>query len=101
MEHQSTTQSGGGHRSQLLKPPNLNLDTDGSDADGLSTTQKDGRSGPRSHSAAAPSLFHKVKDTRSILSLLVSESQIFGGTQGGEILVRPLLELSQSLLICQ
>ena len=34
-----------------------------------------------------PVLFHKVKDKRSILALIVSESRIFAGTQGGEIIV--------------
>ena len=34
-----------------------------------------------------PALFHKVKDKKSILALVVSNSQIYAGTQGGEILV--------------
>jgi di- and tripeptidase len=34
-----------------------------------------------------PTLFHKVKDQRSILALLVSDSRIFAGTQCGDILV--------------
>lgn len=36
---------------------------------------------------AMPVLFHKVKDKRSILALVVSKSRIFAGTQGGEIIV--------------
>ena len=34
-----------------------------------------------------PALFHKVKNQRSILALVVSNSKIYAGTQGGEILV--------------
>ena len=38
-------------------------------------------------SSTQPVLFHKVNNQRSILALLVSESQIFAGTQGGDLLV--------------
>ncbi|KAL8776466.1 MAG: hypothetical protein Q9213_008262 [Squamulea squamosa] len=43
----------------------------------------------RSDSAArdSPTLFHKVKNERSILALAVSEARLFAGTQSGEILV--------------
>ena len=34
-----------------------------------------------------PALFHKVKNQRSILALVVSDSKIYAGTQGGELLV--------------
>ncbi|KAL9604663.1 MAG: hypothetical protein Q9219_000383 [cf. Caloplaca sp. 3 TL-2023] len=34
-----------------------------------------------------PTLFHKVKNERSILALAVSDSRLFAGTQSGEILV--------------
>ena len=34
-----------------------------------------------------PILFHKVKNQKSILALVVSDSKIYAGTQGGEILV--------------
>lgn len=34
-----------------------------------------------------PTLFHKVKNQKSILALLVSESKIFAGTQCGDLLV--------------
>jgi len=36
-----------------------------------------------------PTLFHRVKNQRSILALVVSDQRIYAGTQGGEILVRP------------
>ncbi|KAI9811531.1 MAG: hypothetical protein M1832_000874 [Thelocarpon impressellum] len=35
----------------------------------------------------SPTLFHRVQHNRSILSLAVSDSCLFAGTQGGEILV--------------
>ena len=34
-----------------------------------------------------PKLFHKVKNQRSILALVISDSKIYAGTQGGQILV--------------
>ncbi|KAI9878928.1 MAG: hypothetical protein M1830_010112 [Pleopsidium flavum] len=34
-----------------------------------------------------PSLFHRVKNKRSILALVVSDQRIYAGTQGGDILV--------------
>ncbi|KAL9107634.1 MAG: hypothetical protein Q9187_008402, partial [Circinaria calcarea] len=33
-----------------------------------------------------PVLFHKVKNQKSILALIVSDSEIYAGTQGGEII---------------
>lgn len=36
-----------------------------------------------------PTLFHRVRNQRSILALVVSDQRIYAGTQGGEILVRP------------
>lgn len=35
-----------------------------------------------------PTLFHKVKNQKSILALAVSDSRLYAGTQGGELLVR-------------
>ena len=40
-----------------------------------------------SNSNDPPALFHKVKNQKSILVLVVSDSKIYAGTQGGEILV--------------
>ena len=37
-----------------------------------------------------PTLFHKVKNERSILALAVSEARLFAGTQSGDILVSTL-----------
>ena len=35
-----------------------------------------------------PKLHHRVKNQRSILALVIYDSKIYAGTQGGEILVR-------------
>lgn len=39
------------------------------------------------HPLNEPLLFHKVKNQKSILAIVISDSKIFAGTQGGEILV--------------
>ena len=39
-----------------------------------------------------PKLYHKVKNQKSILTLVVSDSKIYAGTQGGEILVSSLVD---------
>lgn len=46
-----------------------------------------------------PTLFHRINSQKSILSLLVSNSKIFAGTQGGDLLVWSLetFELLSSL----
>lgn len=38
-----------------------------------------------------PTLFHKVKNQKPILALAVSDSKLYAGTQGGELLVRYLI----------
>ena len=38
-------------------------------------------------SEAQPKLFHKVKNQRSILALVIGDAKIYAGTQGGDILV--------------
>ncbi|KAF1953052.1 glutathione degradosome [Byssothecium circinans] len=45
---------------------------------------------PKGTAASAPILSHRMKHDKSILALAVSESCIFAGTQGGEILVYSL-----------
>ena len=40
--------------------------------------------------AHQPTLFHKVKNQKSILALVVSDSKIYAGTQDGELKVRYL-----------
>ncbi|KAI9835858.1 MAG: hypothetical protein M1819_001756 [Sarea resinae] len=67
------------------------IDTDHGDSD----AGKDVIDGPASRgrrrlsqaASGSPTLFHRVKHNRSILSLAVSDQHIFAGTQGGEILV--------------
>lgn len=36
----------------------------------------------------SPALFHKVKSQRSILAVAVSDSELYAGTEEGEVLVR-------------
>ena len=36
---------------------------------------------------AQPKLFHKVKNQKSILALVIGDAKIYAGTQGGDILV--------------
>lgn len=42
---------------------------------------------PITGNVPSPTLFHKVKNQRSILALLVSDSKIYTGTQSGDLLV--------------
>lgn len=79
MSHLLPTSAADGRRSRE------STDTDDSDAatdigslDGSHTTA------PK---APDPTLFHKIKNQRSILALLVSDSKIFAGTQSGDLLV--------------
>ena len=45
-----------------------------------------------------PTLVHKLKSRKSVLTLAVSSSRIYAGTQGGEILVSTLSPLESTLL---
>lgn len=62
----------------------VQTDADRGDSDNAidSKNGKAGKSGPE------PILFHKVKNQKSILALAVSDSRLYAGTQGGELLVR-------------
>ncbi len=53
------------------------------DSDGVSRIPTNRASG-----AQEPTLFHKVKNKKSILALVVSDSYIYAGTQDGELKVR-------------
>lgn len=44
------------------------------------------------HTAEKPVLVHSLKHDRSILSIAVSASTVYAGTEEGEILVRPLTQ---------
>lgn len=76
----------GDGRTTLAVPEQLH-DTDGSDIDGSRSPSSKKQNGTQAE-APGPVLFHKVKNQRSILSLLVNNGKIFAGTQGGEILVQ-------------
>lgn len=45
-----------------------------------------------------PTLVHKLKSRKSVLTLAVSSSRIYAGTQGGEILVSITSSLQSTLL---
>lgn len=59
-------------------------DTDDRITDPFDTQRKAGEAAP----ANGPLLFHKVKNEKSILAIIISNARIFAGTQGGELLVR-------------
>ena len=76
------------------RPPNITLNSqpDGpTDADDV-TSDTHGEIGLYNGTGEdltvnEPLLFHKVKNQKSILAIVISDSKIFAGTQGGEILV--------------
>ena len=46
-----------------------------------------------------PSLLHRIQNSKSILALAVSNSNIYAGTQGGEILVIDISDAGDSQLL--
>lgn len=63
-------------------------DTDHGDSDTAPEINgRDGTQPQRPVNASSPALLHTVKNQRSILALVVSNSNIYAGTQGGELLV--------------
>ena len=63
-------------------------DTDHGDSDTAAEINGlDGAQAPRTANASPPALLHTVKNQRSILALVVSDSNIYAGTQGGDLLV--------------
>jgi tRNA 2-selenouridine synthase SelU len=84
-------------RSGLMapRPPNIKLENqqdEAINADGFSSDTH-GEAGRHNGTGEdqtlnEPLLFHKVKNQKSILAIVISESKIFAGTQGGGILVR-------------
>lgn len=70
--------------SSWLKGGEQTLERDGSDH-GLSLDSLDHN--PTSPYEPSPVLFHKVEHDRSILALAVIDSNLFAGTQGGEVVV--------------
>lgn len=55
--------------------------------------------GPDGTVQRQPTLFHKVKNDRSILALAISNSRLFAGTQAGEILVNVPRPESHSIML--
>lgn len=65
-------------------------DTDRGESDtGVATATAQNKKSPAN--TLEPTLFHKVKNQKSILALAVSDSKLYAGTQGGELLVRYLI----------
>lgn len=65
-------------------------DTDRGESDtGVATSTGQNKKSPVN--ILEPTLFHKVKNQKSILALAVSDSKLYAGTQGGELLVRYLI----------
>lgn len=58
------------------------------DAGGIPAADQTSQNGRSAANGPEPTLFHKVKNQKSILALAVSESKLYAGTQGGELLVR-------------
>lgn len=58
------------------------------DADRGDSDTAIGQNGNAANNGPEPTLFHKVKNQKSILALAVSDSRLYAGTQGGELLVR-------------
>jgi di- and tripeptidase len=68
----------------------IQTDTDRGDSDTNPTGDHNGISANSARIGIQPSLFHKIKNQKSILALAVSDSHIYAGTQGGDLLVREL-----------
>lgn len=79
----------------IVRTQSFGTETDGSEIDGAEASHlldQDGFS-----TRKAPTLFHKVRNQKSILALAASESKLFAGTQGGEILVIITLHIPSRL----
>lgn len=66
----------------------IETDTDRGDSDTNPTGDNNGISANSASVGLQPTLFHKIKNQKSILAVAVSDSHIYAGTQGGELLVR-------------
>ncbi|KAK2734509.1 hypothetical protein FQN57_001673 [Myotisia sp. PD_48] len=49
------------------------------------TTSSDGKSGPTTNTSNAPGVAHRLRATRSVLSLAIGETCVFAGLQGGDL----------------
>lgn len=77
---------------------NNNNDQVQTDADRGDSDIVIGKNGKAGKSGPEPILFHKVKNQKSILALAVSDSRLYAGTQGGELLVRQTNQAFMSAL---
>lgn len=77
---------------------NNNDDQVQTDADRGDSDTVIGKNGKVGKSGPEPTLFHKVKNQKSILALAVSGSRLYAGTQGGELLVRQTAQAFMSAL---
>lgn len=69
------------------KRPTANEKVHCPEATAKSTSSHGNNASPTStRDAQPPNLFHRVKNQRSILALVIADSRIYAGTQGGEIL---------------
>lgn len=66
----------------------IQTDTDRGDSDINTNGDHNGITNASASNATQPSLFHKIKNQKSILAIAVSDSRIYAGTQGGDLLVR-------------
>lgn len=69
----------------ILNSSDDQVQTDADHGDSDAAIVKNGKAGK---SGPEPTLFHKIKNQKSILALAVSDSRLYAGTQGGELLVR-------------
>ena len=74
---------------QLLSPLTLNGKGIGDSVESDAVTDDEGHRAipPPLLNATNPTLFHKIQNQPSILTLLVSDSKLYAGTQNGELLV--------------
>jgi hypothetical protein len=82
---------------RAIRSVSFGTETDGSDADVNADRTRSSLKQNGFGSRPAPALFHRVKDQRSILTLVASSIQLFAGTQGGEIIVATSIFLSRLL----
>lgn len=68
--------------------PRIQTDVDRGDSDINTSGDHNGIASNSASIGRQPSLFHKIKNEKSILAVAVSDSRIYAGTQGGDLLVR-------------
>ena len=74
---------------QLLSPLTLNGKSFGDNVESDAVTDDEGHRDtlPTLLNTTSPTLFHKIQNQPSILTLLVSDSKLYAGTQNGDLLV--------------